>query len=73
MGEIGALMGLNANGSGYLGLDKVRIPRDQMLMKHSQVLEVYTINNEYQFKVSRYLIYNITHRMELMSNRIVAE
>ena len=72
MGEIGALMGLNANGSGYLGLDKVRIPRNQMLMKHSQVLEVYTIN-EYQFKVSRYLIYNITHRMELMSNRIVAE
>ena len=40
VGEIGPKLGLNSNDNGYLGLDKVRIPRDQLLMKHSQVLEV---------------------------------
>lgn len=40
MGEIGPKLGLNSNDNGYLGFDKVRIPRDQLLMKHSQVLEV---------------------------------
>lgn len=33
-------MGVNSNGSGFLGFDHVRIPRDQLLMKNSQVLEV---------------------------------
>lgn len=32
-------MGMNSNGSGFLGFDHVRIPRDQLLMKNSQVLE----------------------------------
>lgn len=40
MGEIGPKLGLNSNDNGYLGFDQVRIPRDQLLMKHSQVLEV---------------------------------
>jgi hypothetical protein len=40
VGEIGPKLGLNSNDNGYLGFDKVRIPRDQLLMKHSQVLEV---------------------------------
>ncbi len=40
-GEIGPKLGLNSNDNGYLiGFDKVRIPRDQLLMKHSQVLDV---------------------------------
>ena len=40
VGEIGPKLGMNTNDNGYLGFSKVRIPRTQMLMKHSQVLEV---------------------------------
>lgn len=40
VGEIGPKLGLNSNDNGYLGFDRVRIPREQLLMKHSQVLEV---------------------------------
>ncbi|CAK1544436.1 unnamed protein product [Leptosia nina] len=39
VGDIGAKLGLNAVNNGFLGLDNVRIPRTQMLMKHAQVLE----------------------------------
>lgn len=39
VGEIGPKLGLNTNDNGYLGFNKYRIPREQMLMKHSQVLE----------------------------------
>jgi acyl-CoA oxidase len=31
---------MNATNNGYLGFDNVRIPREQMLMKNAQVLEV---------------------------------
>ena len=41
IGEIGPKLGMNTNDNGYLGFEKFRIPRTQMLMKHSQVLEVY--------------------------------
>ncbi|XP_026758676.2 probable peroxisomal acyl-coenzyme A oxidase 1 [Galleria mellonella] len=39
IGEIGPKLGLNAVNNGFLGLNNVRIPRTQMLMKHAQVLE----------------------------------
>ncbi|CAL4062320.1 unnamed protein product, partial [Meganyctiphanes norvegica] len=39
LGEIGPRLGMNTNDNGFLRLDHVRIPRTQMLMKHSQVLE----------------------------------
>ncbi|XP_061385814.1 probable peroxisomal acyl-coenzyme A oxidase 1 isoform X2 [Danaus plexippus] len=39
IGDIGAKLGLNEVNNGFLGFDHVRIPRDQMLMKHAQVLE----------------------------------
>ncbi|XP_026319516.1 probable peroxisomal acyl-coenzyme A oxidase 1 [Hyposmocoma kahamanoa] len=39
VGEIGAKLGLNAVNNGFLGFDHVRIPRNQMLMRHAQVLE----------------------------------
>ena len=42
VGEIGPKLGLNSNDNGYLGFNNYRIPRDQMLMKHAQVLEVPT-------------------------------
>lgn len=32
-------LGLNSNDNGYLGFKQVRIPRENMLMKHAQVLE----------------------------------
>jgi len=44
VGEIGPKLGMNTNDNGYLGFNKVRIPRTQMLMKHSQVLEVNSIH-----------------------------
>jgi acyl-CoA oxidase len=37
VGDIGPKFGFNANDNGYLELKNVRIPRDQMLMKYSQV------------------------------------
>lgn len=39
VGEIGAKLGLNSVNNGFLGLDNVRIPRKNMLMKNAQVLE----------------------------------
>lgn len=37
IGEIGTKLGMNATNNGFLGFDNVRIPRDHMLMKNSQV------------------------------------
>ncbi|EFN76281.1 probable peroxisomal acyl-coenzyme A oxidase 1 [Harpegnathos saltator] len=39
IGEIGTKLGMNATNNGFLGFDHVRIPRENMLMKNSQVLE----------------------------------
>jgi acyl-CoA oxidase len=38
IGEIGCKLGMNSTNNGYLGFDRVRIPRTNMLMKNSQVL-----------------------------------
>lgn len=40
VGEIGAKLGMNGTNNGFLGFEHVRIPRDHLLMKNSQVLEV---------------------------------
>ncbi|KAM8720799.1 hypothetical protein ACLKA7_006788 [Drosophila subpalustris] len=37
VGDIGAKMGANGVNNGFLGFRNVRIPRDQMLMRHAQV------------------------------------
>jgi acyl-CoA oxidase len=39
VGDIGPKLGLNAVDNGFLRLNNVRIPRENMLMKHSKVLE----------------------------------
>ncbi|KAL6423736.1 hypothetical protein ACFW04_010310 [Cataglyphis niger] len=39
IGEIGTKLGMNASNNGFLGFENVRIPRENMLMKNSQVLE----------------------------------
>lgn len=39
IGEIGTKLGMNATNNGFLGFESVRIPRKNMLMKNSQVLE----------------------------------
>ncbi|GAB0092190.1 Acyl-coenzyme A oxidase [Sergentomyia squamirostris] len=39
VGEIGAKLGLKSTNNGFLGFTKHRIPRENMLMKNSQVLE----------------------------------
>lgn len=39
IGEIGTKLGMNASNNGFLGFDHVRIPRENMLMKNSQVIE----------------------------------
>ncbi|XP_011443813.3 peroxisomal acyl-coenzyme A oxidase 1 [Magallana gigas] len=38
-GDIGPKFGFNSNDNGYLKLSNVRIPRENMLMRHSKVLE----------------------------------
>uniref|UniRef100_A0A914UL59 Acyl-coenzyme A oxidase N-terminal domain-containing protein n=1 Tax=Plectus sambesii TaxID=2011161 RepID=A0A914UL59_9BILA len=43
LGDIGPKLGFNANDNGFLIFDHLRIPRDQMLMRHAQVLP----NGEY--------------------------
>jgi len=53
VGEIGPKLGLNTNDNGYLGFEKYRISREQMLMKHAQVLEdgtyVKPVNNKLSY------------------------
>lgn len=39
IGEIGTKLGMNATNNGFLGFNNFRIPRKNMLMKNSQVLE----------------------------------
>ncbi|XP_063600213.1 probable peroxisomal acyl-coenzyme A oxidase 1 [Penaeus indicus] len=39
VGEIGPRLGMNTNDNGFLRFNHYRIPRTNMLMKHSQVLE----------------------------------
>ncbi|XP_032663048.1 probable peroxisomal acyl-coenzyme A oxidase 1 isoform X2 [Odontomachus brunneus] len=39
IGEIGTKLGMNATNNGFLGFENVRIPRENMLMKNSKVLE----------------------------------
>lgn len=39
IGEIGTKLGMNASNNGFLGFENVRIPRENMLMKNSQVME----------------------------------
>ncbi|XP_042883920.1 peroxisomal acyl-coenzyme A oxidase 1-like [Penaeus japonicus] len=39
LGEIGPRLGLNTNDNGFLKFEHYRIPRTNMLMKHSQVLK----------------------------------
>lgn len=48
IGEIGTKLGMNASNNGFLGFENVRIPRENMLMKNSQVTE----------KVNRYELFN---------------
>ncbi|KAK7092005.1 hypothetical protein V1264_009616 [Littorina saxatilis] len=38
VGDIGSKFGLSANDNGFLKMDNVRIPRNNMLMRHSRVL-----------------------------------
>lgn len=37
LGDIGPKMGMNSNDNGFLRMDRVRIPRDQMLMRNARV------------------------------------
>lgn len=39
IGEIGTKLGMNGSNNGFLGFENVRIPRKNMLMKNSQILE----------------------------------
>ncbi|XP_076631594.1 acyl-coenzyme A oxidase 1 [Colletes latitarsis] len=39
IGEIGTKLGMNATNNGFLGFESFRIPRENMLMKNSQVQE----------------------------------
>ncbi|XP_053999153.1 probable peroxisomal acyl-coenzyme A oxidase 1 [Hylaeus anthracinus] len=39
IGEIGTKLGMNGTNNGFLGFENVRIPRENMLMRNSQVLE----------------------------------
>jgi len=39
IGEIGTKLGMNATNNGFLGFENVRIPRENMLMKNSQVTD----------------------------------
>lgn len=39
IGEIGTKLGMNGSNNGFLGFENYRIPRDNMLMKNSQILE----------------------------------
>jgi alkylation response protein AidB-like acyl-CoA dehydrogenase len=40
LGDIGHKLGMNAYNNGFAAFNKVRIPRNHMLMKNAQVLPV---------------------------------
>ncbi|XP_060528375.1 probable peroxisomal acyl-coenzyme A oxidase 1 [Cylas formicarius] len=54
IGEIGPKLGMNGTNQGFLALAKVRIPRANMLMRHSQVLP----DGTYVSSPNRALTYN---------------
>ncbi len=45
VGDIGAKLGTNGNDNGYLALDNVRIPRQNMLSRFAKVREFCNIFN----------------------------
>lgn len=52
IGEIGTKLGMKTVNNGYLALENVRIPREQMLMKNSKVLKV---GNTYLSGIMRHI------------------
>jgi len=54
IGEIGTKLGLKTVNNGFLALENVRIPREQMLMKNSKVLEV---RNTYLYAIMRHIYF----------------
>jgi acyl-CoA oxidase len=46
VGDIGPKLGYASMDNGYLRLEKVRIPRDHMLMKHGQVKVTFFIRGD---------------------------
>lgn len=54
IGEIGTKLGMKTINNGFLALENVRIPREQMLMKNSKVLEV---RNTYLSAILRHIYF----------------
>ena len=54
IGEIGTKLGMKTINNGFLALENVHIPREQMLMKNSKVLEV---RNTYLSAVLRHICF----------------
>jgi len=54
IGEIGTKLGMKVVNNGFLALENVRIPREQMLMKNSKVLEV---RNTYLSAIVRHVYF----------------
>lgn len=54
IGEIGTKLGMKTINNGFLALENVRIPREQMLMKNSKVLEV---RNTYLSAILRHVYF----------------
>jgi acyl-CoA oxidase len=54
IGEIGTKLGMKTVNNGFLALENVRIPREQMLMKNSKVLEV---RNTYLSAIMRHIYF----------------
>jgi acyl-CoA oxidase len=54
IGEIGTKLGMKNINNGFLALENVRIPREQMLMKNSKVLEV---RNTYLSAILRHVYF----------------
>ena len=55
IGDIGTKLGMKTYNNGFLALENVRIPREQMLMKNSKVLEV---SNTYLSAILSTFIFN---------------
>lgn len=57
IGEIGTKLGMNTINNGFLALENVRIPREQMLMRNSKVLEV---RNTYLSAILRHVYFSFS-------------
>lgn len=73
VGDIGPRMGFSTANNGFLGFDKHRIPRENMMMKNAQVLKVkcfYLYINSLSLESTLELLPIISKIMKILNRKL---